>query len=218
MNPDEVVTLARYVRALCPQQRFDEYTPDAWGDVLARYSLDDARQAAATIAARQPFVAPSEIAVEITALRAARVERANLVYDGRPDETPAEAIARQRALTAAAADGRITPQTATQAVGATHRAALTGGPAPEVAARMREAFGDYLPTTVRDALAEYRPQAAARARAVTDGRPDALAVPCDWCKARAGQPCRQGKNRAARRQRPHPARIAAAAEENRTSA
>lgn len=65
MTPDETVILARYVRALCPQQKFDEYTPDAWHDVLGDYTLDEARTAAATIARRQAFVAPGEIATEV---------------------------------------------------------------------------------------------------------------------------------------------------------
>ena len=50
MTPEEVVVLARYVRALCPQQKFDEYTPDAWHDLLGDLSLADCRQAAETLA------------------------------------------------------------------------------------------------------------------------------------------------------------------------
>jgi hypothetical protein len=73
MTPDEAVILARYVRALCPQQKFDEYTPDAWHDVLRGYLLDEARTAAALIAGRQAFVAPGEIATEIRRTRAALV-------------------------------------------------------------------------------------------------------------------------------------------------
>lgn len=63
--------LCRYIRALCPQQKFDEYTPDAWADVLSGYQLDDARRAAAAVARRQPFVSPSEIIAEIRRTRAA---------------------------------------------------------------------------------------------------------------------------------------------------
>lgn len=73
MTPDETVILARYVRALCPQQKFDEYTPDAWHDVLADYTLDEARTAAATVAGRQAFVAPGEIATEVRKNRRALV-------------------------------------------------------------------------------------------------------------------------------------------------
>lgn len=66
MNPKEAVAITRYVRALCPQQKFDEFTADAWHDVLAPYTLDDCRVAAAAVAGRQPFVSPAEIIAEIT--------------------------------------------------------------------------------------------------------------------------------------------------------
>lgn len=67
MNPAEAVVLTRYVKALCPQQKIDKYTPDAWHDLLGHLPLDEARTAAATVAARQPFVSPSEIIGEIRA-------------------------------------------------------------------------------------------------------------------------------------------------------
>lgn len=73
MTPQETVVLARYVHALCPQQKFDEYTPDAWHDVLHDYTLDEARTAAATIASQQAFVAPGEIATEVRKQRRALV-------------------------------------------------------------------------------------------------------------------------------------------------
>lgn len=69
MTPDETVILARYVRALCPQQKFDEYTPDAWHDVLKDYDLNEATEAAANVARKQAFVAPGEIATEVRKAR-----------------------------------------------------------------------------------------------------------------------------------------------------
>jgi hypothetical protein len=86
VTPAETVALARYVRALCPQQKFDEYTPDAWHDVLGAYQLDDARAAAAAVAGRQPFVAPAEI---ITEIRRRRGDTASdIVGPGQPAEIP----------------------------------------------------------------------------------------------------------------------------------
>ncbi|MGW0033632.1 hypothetical protein ACWDXD_27945 [Streptomyces sp. NPDC003314] len=73
MTDEEVVVLAGYVRALCPQQRFDEYTPDAWYDVLHDFTLDEARTAAAAVASRQAFVAPGEIATEVRKQRRALI-------------------------------------------------------------------------------------------------------------------------------------------------
>ncbi|MGW4786149.1 zinc finger domain-containing protein [Streptomyces sp. NPDC004230] len=86
MNPSETVILARYVRALCPQQKFDEYTPDAWHDVLADYQLADARAAAAAVAKRQPFVSPAEIIGEITRIRGDRAT--DFQGPGLPAEVP----------------------------------------------------------------------------------------------------------------------------------
>lgn len=107
MTPDETVILARYVRALCPQQKFDEYTPDAWHDVLGEYTLNDARQAAARVAKRQPFVAPAEIADEITTIRHERTH--NFVYEPPPGDRDPNYIANYRAQLAATGDGYRPP-------------------------------------------------------------------------------------------------------------
>lgn len=90
MTPDETVALTRYVAALCPAQRFDEFTADAWWDVLARYTLDEARAAAAAVAGRQPFVSAGEIATEARRARADRI--------GRDAETEAPPIDPNRAI------------------------------------------------------------------------------------------------------------------------
>lgn len=73
MNPREAVMLVRYVEACCPQQKFDEYSPDAWHDLLGDLAYEDCRAAARAIAQRQPFVAPSEIRAEVKAIREARL-------------------------------------------------------------------------------------------------------------------------------------------------
>lgn len=110
MTPDETVILARYVRALCPQQKFDEYTPDAWHDVLADFALTDARTAAAAVARKQPFVSPAEIVTEI---RKQRDERASNyqgpglsadIPDADPDDVQAY-LSALRGLRTRAADG-----------------------------------------------------------------------------------------------------------------
>ncbi|HEX6518302.1 MAG TPA: hypothetical protein VF049_22265 [Nocardioidaceae bacterium] len=83
MTEEDTVLLVGYVRALCPQQRFDEYSPDAWYDVLHDYTLDEAKTAAATVAGRQPFVAPGEIATEV------RKQRRTLISIDAETEPPA---------------------------------------------------------------------------------------------------------------------------------
>ncbi len=67
MTREETVLLTRYVRACCPQQAIDKYTPDAWHDLLGDLELADCRAAVGTIARQQPFVAPSEIRAHIHA-------------------------------------------------------------------------------------------------------------------------------------------------------
>jgi hypothetical protein len=110
MNPDETVMLARYVRALCPQQKFDEYTPDAWHDVLGDYTLLECRGAAAEMARRQPFVSPAEIIGVIRQRRgdnARDIQGAGLpaaVPDADPDDVQAY-LAALREQRTRAADG-----------------------------------------------------------------------------------------------------------------
>ncbi|WP_329622952.1 cell surface glycoprotein [Streptomyces sp. NBC_01255] len=87
----------------------------------------------------------------------------------------------------------------------------------QFAAERLAAFGTYMPRTVKDALAPLRPVRAERERLAREGKPDALDVPCTWCKAETGQPCRDMRlnpttqataNR--RRTTPHPSRLDAA--------
>ncbi|GAA0423723.1 hypothetical protein [Streptomyces luteireticuli] len=87
MTPDETVALTRYVRAMCPGQRFDEYTPDAWHDVLRSYDLGDARQAVvALVDAGAVFVGVGEIAARVRQMRAARCR--HIHGAGQPPEVP----------------------------------------------------------------------------------------------------------------------------------
>lgn len=115
MTPDETVILARYVRALCPQQKFDEYTPDAWHDVIGDLPLDAARAAAAAVARRQPFVSPAEIRAAYTTHReqtAADIQGPGLpaaIPDADPDDVPAY-LAAVREQRTRAADGTEKPR------------------------------------------------------------------------------------------------------------
>jgi hypothetical protein len=76
MTPEETVLLTRYVKACCPQQAIDRYTPDAWHDLLGEFDAAECRAAAAAVARRQPFVAPSEIIAEVERERRAAIGRA----------------------------------------------------------------------------------------------------------------------------------------------
>ena len=127
MNSQEATALCAYVHQLCPQQRFNEHTPDVWGDVLGPYSLDDARAAVVAVASRQAFVAPAEIITEIKARRAERIELANVVYDGNPLETGAESAAAIREIIRSAGDGLTGPSSIRASLGAADRLALPPG-------------------------------------------------------------------------------------------
>lgn len=189
MTPDETVILARYVRALCPQQKFDEYTPDAWHDVLGDWPLATARTAAAAVAKKQPFVSPAEIIAEI---RKQRNDKADSfqgpglpaeVPDADPDDIPAY-LAALRAQRTRAADG----------------AELKRRPVAELIAGVVDSFGE-IPSRDADMVAEVR-------------RPGPLGIECPSCRAPMGRPCRASipGNRASRDLRtPHASRIRVAA-------
>lgn len=90
---------------------------------------------------------------------------------------------------------------------------LTGGLHQDIDARLAT-VGSSIPPAIRAALAPYRPARAAREAAVAAGQPDALSVPCQWCHADKGEPCRSrrlGLDGHARgnapRTRPHPTRV-----------
>jgi hypothetical protein len=148
MEPQEAVMLTRYVRALCPQQRFDEYTPDAWHDVLGGYRLEDARQAAAQLASRQAFIAPGELVPEIRRIRAERIGSQQPAYEPPPgDETVPQYLARRRAQLRAIGDGRERP--------------ITVGALPPGDRRQREAAAAATMRAIRQQIRETKQAAAA---------------------------------------------------------
>ncbi len=73
MSNAEAVLLCRYAKAACPQQAFDQYTPDAWGDLLGDLRFEDCKEALRNIVQRQPFVAPAEIRSEVKRVRGKRI-------------------------------------------------------------------------------------------------------------------------------------------------
>lgn len=116
MTPKEAVVLTRYVKACCPQQAMDEFTPDAWHDLLGDLSLADCRAAVVLVARRQPFVAPSEIRTEVQRVRDKRLRETEIPAP--PPELLDDPDAYSAALHAAAvaiADGRD-PHVAMQAI------------------------------------------------------------------------------------------------------
>ncbi|MFE9601511.1 hypothetical protein [Streptomyces hokutonensis] len=77
-----------------------------------------------------------------------------------------------------------------QAAPSAHRGITAGRHRPGLADQLA-AVGSYIPPAARAALAPYRPARAAREAAIAAGGPDVLGVPCDWCHADKGEPCRR---------------------------
>jgi len=75
VNAKETVALTRLVAAVCPQQAIDDYTPDAWFDLLCDLSLGDCRAAVAAVGRRQAFIAPADIRAEVRRIREDRLAR-----------------------------------------------------------------------------------------------------------------------------------------------
>jgi hypothetical protein len=73
MIATEMATLVRFVRALCPAQKIDEYTPDAWMLVIGDLEFADAEAAVKTLGRSQPFIAAADIATEVHRMRAKRL-------------------------------------------------------------------------------------------------------------------------------------------------
>ncbi len=87
MDERDIARIVRLVKALCPAQKFDEYTPEAWELVLEDLAFADARQALKTLGGQLRFIAPSDIAQEVG--RAARA-RASFPPGTGPEAIEAE--------------------------------------------------------------------------------------------------------------------------------
>lgn len=111
MNRQEAVALTRYVKACCPQQAIDEYTPDAWHDLLGDLDLGACRQAAACVARRQPFVSPAEIRAEVRSERQQRLASCRsdtFMPHGETADNVAEYLREVRQRISTVAKGSIT--------------------------------------------------------------------------------------------------------------
>ncbi|MET7759764.1 cell surface glycoprotein [Streptomyces sp. NPDC005389] len=174
----------------------------------------DASQAVHRHIATSPYpIKPSDVSSLWHAFRRDVLSRH---MDPLPDADPDD----EQAYRAALADHRRAIETGRTV--ATPRALMPGETGTrdqreQAAAARLAALGTYMPRTVADALAPLRPVRTARERAAREGRPDPLDVPCTWCKAESGDPCRDirinpqdNSTRARRRAKPHPSRLDAA--------
>lgn len=163
MTPEEAVILARYVRAMYPHIKLDEFTPDAWHDVLANYDLGDARAAVVKhVRNGNAFISAGEITAEIRRVRNARIETAE-PYTGIGGTWREEITAIRQ-----------------------HNAALASGAHPERPA-LPAAAGEPLDAT-RKGMAMLRSVGANS----LSRRPE-FAASCPHCNASPGRPCTNGK-------------------------
>ncbi|MEV1079915.1 hypothetical protein AB0I98_16960 [Streptomyces sp. NPDC050211] len=188
MTEEEAVQIAEYVQAACPAQKFGEYTPDVWGEILAPYAVDEARAAVIAVARRQPFVSPAEIVAEVKARRTERIELANIVVDGDPTHTGAESAAALREIIRAAGDGHTGASSISKALGAGDHLALPPG-------------ADHGPYTGRAAAARA---AIGKMPADRDPTKDPRGRACRRCGAAPGSSCTTNGQR---RQDVHPVRL-----------
>ncbi|MEU8975420.1 hypothetical protein AB0D11_40465 [Streptomyces monashensis] len=166
----------------------------------------DVREAVRAHILDSPYpILPVDVARKWRAYRRDRLDRHTDVTPVADPDDPAAWRAELLSNRHAVAAGTAAPST--------YRQLTSGGPHPDVEARLR-AIGSCIPPTVRAELARYRPARAAREAVVAQGGPDALSVQCGWCHARAGEPCRQrrvgpdGTHRGnAARTIPHPSRV-----------
>lgn len=108
MNRTETVALLRIVKAACPAQKLDEYTPEAWADLLSDLRFEDCQEALRNLGRRLVFIAPAEIRIEVRRIRKDRLDRSPLPVPP-PDLTPLETLAWQRETNKAIADGTYVP-------------------------------------------------------------------------------------------------------------
>jgi hypothetical protein len=182
-----------------------------WAGILADVPYDFAIQAVKEHYSQSQWpIAPGDIASRWQAGVRDRLNRDNGTFEPHdyPDLDPDDVIgylAALRGQRTAVAQGYRPPNDVR---------AITAGPAAdEVTTRLRT-LGSYVPRQVDEALDAHRPIKAARRAALIAGEPDALAVPCDWCDAPAGEPCRSRRinpkgaaTSNKRRTTPHPSRL-----------
>ena len=80
MSPEETIALCRLVKAVCPSQALDQYTPDAWALILRHIDYNDAKQAVIDIASqplepgKSRYIEPGHIIGGVRRIRSQRID------------------------------------------------------------------------------------------------------------------------------------------------
>lgn len=104
MEPNELELITRGIKALCPAQKWDEYTPDVWLQVLRKVKYAEAAAAVERLGARQPWIGPSDISKDVEAVHKWRLDRVNPMPN---DVEGVSYIDELRTVRAAVAEGRM---------------------------------------------------------------------------------------------------------------
>ncbi|MFJ8146605.1 hypothetical protein ACIQ6R_16260 [Streptomyces sp. NPDC096048] len=215
MEPEQIPQLIAQIALADPRVRREDPTERRaqilmWAGILADVPYDTALQYAQEHYRQSTWpILPAEIASRWDAAVRDRMSRHNGTFEPtvHPELDPDDVAGYLGALRddrQAVAVGQTAPSEVKE---------ITAGPAAEEAARRLAELGSYVPQHVDDVLDKYRPIKAARRAAIQAGQPDALAVPCSYCKAPAGKACRinriDGDGAVGRRDRktPHPSRL-----------
>lgn len=216
MDADEIPQLIAQIALADPRVRREDKVERRaqiimWAGILTDVPYDFAVQAVQRHYAQSQWpIAPGDIASLWQATVRDRVNRDNGTFEPNdfPDLDPDDVIGYLQALRGqrqAVARGFQAPSTV--------KAITAGAAADEVTERLKT-LGSYVPRQVDEVLDTYRPIKAARRAALTANQPDPLSVPCDWCQAPAGEPCRSRRitpggaaTSNKRRSSPHPSRI-----------
>jgi hypothetical protein len=109
MTAAEAVMLCRFAKACCPQQAIDEYTPDAWHELLSDLRFEDCKAAVVDVVRDQPFVSPAEIRARIAKVRAnRRIEFGPFTPPPELGDDPAAESQWVREMTRRICDGELT--------------------------------------------------------------------------------------------------------------
>lgn len=104
MNAHEVTKLCRAIATISPSQHFDDETPAIWTVILAEIRYQDAREAVVNLGRRQRYIAPVDIATEVSRIRTERlrnVRDADITADIPSEDTDTYQLtlrARRRAI------------------------------------------------------------------------------------------------------------------------
>lgn len=110
MTNAEAVLLCRRAKAACPQQQFDQYTPDMWHELLGDLRFEEADAALVEVVKSQPFVSPAEIREQVKRVRRKRIDEYGYILPPRElEHNPRAESAWIREMVQAVGDGRVLP-------------------------------------------------------------------------------------------------------------